>query len=89
MALRVYGILRSRGLRVPDEVSVAGYDNYDTMCASSSCLYGTGVVIPGFTILDFNNLVQSSDGSATSCDQCSTSADCASGETCNSAGICE
>ena len=68
---------------------VAGYDNYDTMCASSSCLYGTGVVIPGFTILDFNNLVQSSDGSATSCDQCSTSADCASGETCNSAGICE
>jgi hypothetical protein len=39
--------------------------------------------------LDFNNLVQSSDGSATSCDQCSTSADCASGETCNSAGICE
>ena len=28
MALRVYGILRSRGLKVPDEVSVAGYDNY-------------------------------------------------------------
>jgi len=28
MALRVYGILRSRGLRIPDEVSVAGYDNY-------------------------------------------------------------
>ena len=28
MALRVYGILRSRGLKVPDDVSVAGYDNY-------------------------------------------------------------
>lgn len=28
MALKVYGILRSRGLRVPDEISVAGYDNY-------------------------------------------------------------
>jgi LacI family transcriptional regulator len=28
LALKVYGILRSRGLRVPDEVSVAGYDNY-------------------------------------------------------------
>jgi len=28
MALKLYGILRSRGLRVPDEVSVAGYDNY-------------------------------------------------------------
>lgn len=28
MALRVYGILRSRGLKVPEDVSVAGYDNY-------------------------------------------------------------
>lgn len=28
MALKVYGILRSRGLKVPDEISVAGYDNY-------------------------------------------------------------
>lgn len=28
MALRVYGILRSMGRRVPSEVSVAGYDNY-------------------------------------------------------------
>ena len=28
MALRVYGILRSRGVLVPDEISVAGYDNY-------------------------------------------------------------
>lgn len=28
MALRVYGILRSRGVKVPDEISVAGYDNY-------------------------------------------------------------
>lgn len=28
MALKVYGILRSRGLQVPDDISVAGYDNY-------------------------------------------------------------
>ena len=28
MAMRVYGILRSRGIKVPDEISVAGYDNY-------------------------------------------------------------
>jgi LacI family transcriptional regulator len=28
MAMRVYGMLRSRGLKVPDEISVAGFDNY-------------------------------------------------------------
>ena len=28
MAMRVYGILRSRGIKVPDEVSVTGYENY-------------------------------------------------------------
>lgn len=28
MALRAYGILRSRGVRVPEGISVAGYDNY-------------------------------------------------------------
>jgi LacI family transcriptional regulator len=28
MALTVYGILRSRGLRLPDDISVAGYDNH-------------------------------------------------------------
>lgn len=28
MALKVYGILRSRGLRIPEEISVAGYDNH-------------------------------------------------------------
>jgi LacI family transcriptional regulator len=28
MALKVYGILRSRNLRVPEDISVAGYDNY-------------------------------------------------------------
>ncbi|UOO80966.1 LacI family transcriptional regulator [Uruburuella testudinis] len=27
MALRVYGILRTRGLRIPEEISVVGYDN--------------------------------------------------------------
>jgi LacI family transcriptional regulator len=28
MALKVYGILRSRGMKLPDEISVAGFDNY-------------------------------------------------------------
>ena len=28
MALKVCGILRSRGLRLPEDISVAGYDNY-------------------------------------------------------------
>lgn len=28
MAMRVYGILRSRGIRVPDDMGVAGYDDY-------------------------------------------------------------
>ncbi len=28
MALRAYGILRSRGLALPDDISVAGYDNH-------------------------------------------------------------
>ncbi len=28
MALEVYGILRSRGMKLPEEISVAGYDNY-------------------------------------------------------------
>jgi len=28
MALRLYGLLRTRGLRLPEEISVAGFDNY-------------------------------------------------------------
>ncbi|TYL48826.1 LacI family DNA-binding transcriptional regulator [Marinomonas sp. IMCC 4694] len=28
MALKLYGILRSRGIRIPEAISVAGYDNY-------------------------------------------------------------
>ncbi|KFE36276.1 LacI family DNA-binding transcriptional regulator [Thioclava atlantica] len=28
MAMRLYGLLRTRGIRVPEEISVAGFDNY-------------------------------------------------------------
>ena len=28
MAMRAYGILRTRGLRIPEDISVTGYDNY-------------------------------------------------------------
>mgnify|MGYP000020564427 CR=1 FL=1 len=38
MALRVYGLLRTQGIRVPEEVSVAGYDNYK---AIAETLYPT------------------------------------------------
>ena len=31
MAMRVYGMLRTRQLRVPEDISVAGYDNYRTI----------------------------------------------------------
>ncbi|SEQ85691.1 LacI family transcriptional regulator [Loktanella sp. DSM 29012] len=31
MAMRAYGILRSRGLNLPDDISVTGYDNYRTI----------------------------------------------------------
>ena len=31
MAMRVYGILRDRGLRIPEQMSVAGYDDYRTI----------------------------------------------------------
>lgn len=68
---------------------VAGYDDYDTMCASSSCTYGNGVAIPGFTVFDADHLAQATDGADTSCDQCESDADCASTEACNTAGICE
>jgi LacI family transcriptional regulator len=32
MAMRIYALLRERGLRVPDDISVTGYDNYRTIC---------------------------------------------------------
>ena len=31
MAMRVYGILRTRGVKVPEDISVAGYDNHRTI----------------------------------------------------------
>jgi LacI family transcriptional regulator len=38
MALAVYGILRSRGLRIPEDISVVGYDDYRLV---SETLYPT------------------------------------------------
>jgi len=31
MALRVYGLLRTKGIKVPEEISIAGFDNYRTI----------------------------------------------------------
>ena len=32
MAMRVYALLRERGLRIPDDIAVAGYDDYRIIC---------------------------------------------------------
>lgn len=32
MAMRVYALLRDRGLRIPHDIEVAGYDDYRTIC---------------------------------------------------------
>jgi len=66
-----------------------GYEDYDTMCASSSCSYGDGQPIPGFFIIGYANLVQATDGNVTGCHQCNSNDECASDEFCNTAGICQ
>ena len=68
---------------------VDGYDDYDTMCASSSCDYGNGVEIPGFAVVEGSSLAQATDGGSTDCLQCESDSDCDASESCNSAGICE
>ena len=49
MAMAIYGLLRARGLRVPDEMSVTGYDDYRLI---SETLYPqlTTVELPYFAI---------------------------------------
>ncbi|MBL1421590.1 MAG: LacI family DNA-binding transcriptional regulator [Alphaproteobacteria bacterium] len=32
MAMRVYGLLRERGIRLPEQMSLTGYDNYRVIC---------------------------------------------------------
>ncbi len=66
-----------------------GYEDYDTMCASSSCIYNNGQPIPGFFIIGAPNLVQSTTGVVHGCLQCNTQEDCADDQVCNSAGLCE
>jgi LacI family transcriptional regulator len=34
MAMKVYGILRTRGIKVPEDISVAGYDNHHIIAAT-------------------------------------------------------
>ncbi len=48
MALRAYGILRSRGMRIPEDISVAGFDNYQMIAetlhprlTTAALAYGT------------------------------------------------
>lgn len=49
MALRLYGLLRTRGIKVPEEISVAGYDDYRVIAET---LYPslTTVALPYFEI---------------------------------------
>jgi hypothetical protein len=68
---------------------LAGYNNYDTMCSGSNCLYGNNSTIPDFTIIEGSYLVPSTTGAMLSCQQCNSNADCNSNTTCNSAGLCE
>ena len=68
---------------------VSGYEDYDTMCSYSSCTYGTGTPIPSFSIVTDDNLVATTDGTASDCAQCESDTGCDSGESCNDAGICE
>ena len=49
MALRLYGLLRSRGIRVPEDISVAGYDNYRVI-AETLFPPLTTVELPYFTM---------------------------------------
>jgi hypothetical protein len=67
---------------------ITGYDNYKNMCNYATCTYGDHQPIPYFSVVDGTNLTQSTTGAATSCEQCTTTADCSLG-VCNSAGICE
>ncbi len=66
---------------------LSGYDALDTLCYFSTCTYGVGVPIPGFSVVEGSHLVQAADGSATACETCASDADCTA--SCNSAGICE
>ncbi len=68
---------------------VPGYENYDTMCSWSNCTYGNGQPIPGFFVIGAPNLVQSTSGVVTTCTQCDAAEDCPSGQSCNTAGLCE
>ncbi|MGR3465629.1 LacI family DNA-binding transcriptional regulator [Limimaricola sp.] len=45
LAMRVYGILRARGMKVPEQISIAGYDDYRVI---SETLY------PPLTTVDLN-----------------------------------
>lgn len=71
------------------ESLVPGYNSYDTMCAGASCAYGNGVAIPGFTVIAGQALVESSNGTQTSCQHCSNNSQCLGNTLCNSAGVCE
>ena len=68
-----------------------GYENYDTMCSYGSCTYNNNQPIPGFAVIGDLNLVRATDGTDSSCIQCSDNSVCEDeGLTlCNSAGLCQ
>ena len=68
---------------------LAGFGVYDTMCNSSSCVYGDGVAIPGLVPGAGDELARRADGTDGSCTPCKLDADCTVDEICGAAGVCE
>ena len=71
------------------EGHVPGYGNHDTMCNYHACSIAYGRPIPGFTVIDGDDLAKSPSGDDIVCQQCNNDSDCASDQVCNSAGICD
>ncbi len=67
---------------------VPGYGGYHSFCVYDAC-GPASTLTSQFDVLDDSVLTPTTTGTAVSCLQCETSADCDAGQDCNTAGICE